>query len=901
MRHISKILSVILFSLLPILSFGQKVTVDYNAKQQQINMIGSDLERSAGFVQQAADPEEVLQWCFGDIPYVACRVAYDKKQELVEGEKNMAFYDNMLATMKMMRVINPDIDFYATLKSDYNGYGGTNNLPEWICDDRPNTFFNIDKYVGFLADYLELLNDNGVAATYMTVSKEWKQTITEERTVDIIDGLLVELPKRGVPIPKFTDPSAWAVYQATTFVNNIVKMNAQDRFYAFSTHNYNNSAGSYPGFIAACKTAGKYAWNDESGYGNGGRTNGEEPATIDAILGSYTTRADYYKQGLEGELFFEITSRGVNSETRAVYFTSGSEAKRLRSYYVGKMFAENVYERYYATSTMASLNSDVSTMAFVNDDEVALWIVNNSSTNYPAVELDFDNVNISGDVMQYAHTTEKKIYGDLTVLSETSGSYTAAIAPNSVNYIEVKIRNQVADPDVIILEQDEIDFGVVASNDLKDVEQILYVRVDNPSSAVTVDVSGSHAVAFSIDENASIPVAPQVWYIPVKFSFKPTYAGQFEATVNVTSGAEKQSIPIKGEVYLAETVQMPFVDLFPNLVASSVLDNSVINSFTTYKGWTVAHGKSSGNDRMQIVSTGNPDAHISTPEIIISGPFQLTFYARMLLNGIGDASSGERDENDLARNFYAILDGDTIYDHHKTGSKAFQNYNKWTCTYDYQGTAKIKFVAEVGTEGVWEETIDGLTFGPKSDAVRVQSTTLPAINVAYGHHLDFGQVPMNTLNDLKYTITGSNLSEDLYLSTEVGSRITPSHSQIYQSNGSLSQEVTFRLNTDGMIAGDYTSVVNLKGENTQIKDRTITFTYQVVDPASIGDVDELDSIVTGERGGIQVDVVNKSISIYNMSGVKVRSAHVLGKKYFSLPVGVYLVEVEGATKKVVVY
>ena len=72
---------------------AQKVSVGYNAKNQTINMIGSDLERSAGFVQSAANSEQVIKWAFEDIPYIACRVAYDKKQELVEGETNFSYYD----------------------------------------------------------------------------------------------------------------------------------------------------------------------------------------------------------------------------------------------------------------------------------------------------------------------------------------------------------------------------------------------------------------------------------------------------------------------------------------------------------------------------------------------------------------------------------------------------------------------------------------------------------------------------------------------------------------------------------------------------------------------------------------------------------------------------------------
>lgn len=880
---------------------AQKITLDYNAKQQQINMIGSDLERSAGFVQQAADPEQVIKWCFEDIPYTACRVSYDKKQEMVEGTKNMAFYDDVLVTMKMMRVANPDIEFYATMKSDYNGYGNSNNLPEWICDDRPNTFFNIDKYVGFLADYLELLHDNGVAATYMTVAKEWLQTVTAERTVDIIDGLVVELPKRGVPIPKFTDPSAWAVYQATKFVNSITALNALDRFYAFSTHNYGNSTGSYPAFTAACKTAGKYSWNDESGYGNGGRTNGIEPETLEAMLDAYDTRTQYYAAGLEGEMFFEITSRGIDSETRSVYFTSGGEAKRMRSYYVGKLFAENIYQRYYATASKSSLNSNVKTMSFVNGDEIALWVINNGATNFANVKLDFKNVNISGDIFHYAHTVDNKIQGDLTLVEPVSDAYSVAIKPHSVNYIEVKIRNEYTTTDVITLDQESLDFGVLASTAKEGFEKTVYVTVENPSTDVSISVSGSQASAFGVMENASIVKTPLVWYVPVKLKFTPANAGFFEALVDIKSGSKVQSIPVSGEVYIAETVTLPFADEFPNLADNTTgITNGILNDFSTYKGWTIENGISSNTTRIRVQSTGNPNAHLTTPEIIFNGPFELKFNARMMLNGIeGDGKT--RNENDLDRNIFAILDGDTIYDHHKTGSVYFQNFNQWTSTFAYDGTSKIKFTAKVGTTGVWEGKTDGLIIGPNTDAIRVQSTTLPTVNIAYGHRFDMGELNMGTLNDFKYTIQGWNLTQGLTLASEAASNVAVSPSSLSLSGTSLSSEVTFRVNTDGMEEGNYTATITLTGESTQIKTRTITLAYTVVDPTAIEQV-ESGFITYGQRGAIVMNTTqNTRVNIFDMRGIKVSSLMFSGLSKVNLSQGIYIVDFAGLRKKVVVY
>ena len=80
------------------------------------------------------------------------------------------------------------------------------------------------------------------------------------------------------------------------------------------------------------------AWFDESSAGAGGPTAGVEVA-ITTPLSAYAERCSFYSQGIEGEAFFEIWSRGVNNETRAVYFKNGANGVRLRGYYIMKLFA----------------------------------------------------------------------------------------------------------------------------------------------------------------------------------------------------------------------------------------------------------------------------------------------------------------------------------------------------------------------------------------------------------------------------------------------------------------------------------------------------------------------------------------------------------------------------------
>ena len=363
------------------------IKIDLNNKKPRILFIGGDMERSQSFLQMAANPLQVAQWCFGDVHFDICRVSYDKKQELKEGIKNPSFYDNAIKSMKLLRKVNPKIKFWATMKSDYHGYNNENNLPDWICNYNPTTRFDCDKYAVFLADYLELMQKNGVEISYMAVAKEWTQVITAERAKKIILKLNEICKNRSINIPLYVDPASWGVTQGVNFIEQVEKVGSKDLYYAFSTHNLNKKEHDrflYETFVNAAARCGKLAFADESGSGPGGRTNGEEPTDLKHLLGTYREKAEFYKDGISGELIFEPFSRGYNAETRSIYFRKGGEAKRMRSYYVMKHFVNSISRKgmSYIEPVNIGLADSVFTMSFSNDKEIFLAVVNQSEVDY---------------------------------------------------------------------------------------------------------------------------------------------------------------------------------------------------------------------------------------------------------------------------------------------------------------------------------------------------------------------------------------------------------------------------------------------------------------------------------------------------------------------------------------
>lgn len=418
--------------------------VKMNERKQQIFLVGGDMERSQFFLQKAANPEEVARWCFQDVRFDVCRVSYDKKQELVEGEKKMFFYENAVKSMKLLRAVNPDIQFWATMKSDYNGYDNQNNLPDWICDYKPTTRFDCAKYAVFLADYLEYMEQNGVGIKYLAVAKEWVGVINAERAKQIIVKLNEECTARGVKIPMYVDPASWGITQGIHFIKSAKKAGSINLYYGFSTHNLNVKESKqylYEAFVDEAKSCQKYAFADETGTGSGGRTGGEEPKSLDALLNAYHHRAEFYKDGIQGELFFEPFSRGVNSETRTIYFKNGGEAKRLRSYFVMQNFVNGIARKnmFYVPVEISTAESEIYSMAFINDDELFLTIINKSLNGLNDVSLFMEGVLSGKEAEQTVFTISLPHEGARTELDIKNNELILNLFPKSITFLKIKL------------------------------------------------------------------------------------------------------------------------------------------------------------------------------------------------------------------------------------------------------------------------------------------------------------------------------------------------------------------------------------------------------------------------------------------------------------------------------
>ncbi len=405
--------------------------------KQEILFVGGDMERCQSYLQSITNKEEVVRWLFEDIDFNMCRVSYDKQQEMTLDVKNHeSFYANCVKSMQLIREVNPEVEFWATMKSDYAGYSGQSNLPDWICDYDPTTYFYCDLYAGFLADYLEHFHEKGLTIKYLSTNKEWG-VITSERAKETIDYLIPILEERGIPIPLLCDVGAWSTSAGEAWVNNAVLNGFEDYYWGFCTHNYGSGSGdtqtfNYEKMVSAAAAITKtkradlmtpwaepidtpyYCIASESG---GSVMDGGDPATYgneigidyrDNQLDAWRDKCEFYADGMNGELIFELWTRGssYSHANRAVYINgSDPHGRRMCSYYSIQSHANFLQDgmHYLGAEHINITMNDIHfhTMQFANDEQLYVCVVNLEEETIENLLITLNDESLYGSVRRH--------------------------------------------------------------------------------------------------------------------------------------------------------------------------------------------------------------------------------------------------------------------------------------------------------------------------------------------------------------------------------------------------------------------------------------------------------------------------------------------------------------------
>ena len=425
------------------------IHINPGRKAQKVEFIGGDMERSQAFLQKAANPEDVAQWCFGDVHFDICRVSYDKQQQMNESSANMGFYNNPIKSMKLLKKVNPNIKFWATLKSDYAGYNGENNMPEWIYDSKNKKFYP-DKYARFLANYLKHMDNKGVHIDYMSVYKEWLQVVSYLEEITVIKEIKrICKEEKNIQPPLFVGPASWGLMQGVNFMKRIIEQGEEDLYYGFCTHNYGPEGKNYAyeKFVEAANSVNKFAFLDEEGPGSTfSSPTSTDPEKMDGVCGIYCRKAEFWKDGIQGELFFEVFSRDNKSKTRPVFFTDGGMAVRQRTYYVMKEYTNGIsrknmnYIPYSTEGINAGIGEGISFMAFANDSELFLVIVNPQDKSQSKVSVSLPEEYSLGKAVRTVFEINLPPEGVKDELEYADNSYIMDFPAKSVVFLSVSLQ-----------------------------------------------------------------------------------------------------------------------------------------------------------------------------------------------------------------------------------------------------------------------------------------------------------------------------------------------------------------------------------------------------------------------------------------------------------------------------
>ena len=407
--------------------------------RQTVDMMGVDMERSSDFLLKAANPGDVLKWYFQDTGASVCRVRYDKNQELVEGVFNAAFYSNQVVAMKMIQATNPAIKFFGVLRSDYMGFdeGDTNNWPTWIYSPtipgshQPQNF-NAVKYGSFLADYVTFMATSGVPVAYLDTGKEGTSIVTPQNSQIAIDTMNGILDSNGIARPLIVAPDSWDIPSGIGFLQTTISSNWQDRYYACCSHNYGSSDPTFwSAFTATAQSVNKSAWDSESDSLSGGRSNGVE-VPVTNLFSALGLKFESYRRTLNGEIFFEVWSRGIDSASRAVYFQSGQTALRMRAYYLIKEMINTFQGRRRVVESVTGLPT-LNVIAFRSSTDVVVWLVNSNSSALSNVPFNVTSGTITGLVNQLTWNDTTTASGSQSQFAPGApGQFMATLPANSI-------------------------------------------------------------------------------------------------------------------------------------------------------------------------------------------------------------------------------------------------------------------------------------------------------------------------------------------------------------------------------------------------------------------------------------------------------------------------------------
>jgi O-glycosyl hydrolase len=453
--------TVIFFLILFLLPFQIKIYSQQNTEQQKGD---NEIIISSGFLQKmqfGIDAERIGNYWHLDISVPLAelavkemksdfvRVAINCAYELTEGEKDPDAYGNILDMMSAMKTANPEIKFFASPRPLWVAYNTKNGVPwspypTWIQEWTQNGTqkidgkeypkwkkgdFHVEKLVRYFADYLNLMHEQGFEISYLDLSNE-QSIITPARTKFIFDNLQ-ELLNDGVKTPEFVVPSTWSLAQGVEWLKSVDK--DKNEHQAFSIAAAHNTGGEFVGEIFA-EEAGKLnkkVWNSEM-HGWMGVDSRDEILSSN-ILWKHI-RAGF--SGIDTWLFYgPYQGRGHTM----IWVDPDKGIRKSTKYEIFKKLVNNANGGYYVHSTI--IHPDLLTAAFVEEDNLTIWVLNNSDKQLENIKFNLQEFQLGSNVVEETMWSAIAPRTGLTqfIINKGKSSLEATFEPETLYYFKLKL------------------------------------------------------------------------------------------------------------------------------------------------------------------------------------------------------------------------------------------------------------------------------------------------------------------------------------------------------------------------------------------------------------------------------------------------------------------------------
>lgn len=334
------------------------------------------------------------------------RVGINGAYEREKGVKNEAAYDQIIEVMSAMKKMNPGIHFFASPRPIHEAYSKAEKIEIWQHPDnvpfspfplwiqewnktqktkkmKDGTLvkkwdkgrFNVDAWVQYYADYLNLMRRKGFDITFMDVTNE-QSIVSPEDTKYMYDNLPERLNK-GVKMPQLIAPSSWSPLGATNWLRSVDRSKGQDKAFSIAASHNTGKPGVLVDFVHEAKILGKEAWNTEL-HGWVG-TELKDEILNSAVFWKHM-RAGY--TGIDTWLFYGP----LGGRNHTMINSDGHEIKRSGKYEIFKQIVNNANLGYYVGISKPFENME--TAAFVKGNILSVWVLNESAERRKSVRFE---------------------------------------------------------------------------------------------------------------------------------------------------------------------------------------------------------------------------------------------------------------------------------------------------------------------------------------------------------------------------------------------------------------------------------------------------------------------------------------------------------------------------------